>query len=321
MTPLREAPGTFVASRMCMNKYIFLDNWVFPLLRDPDVAAGLISFIWSNGLTVLLTSLSMVELYNPGWQGAKEGEERGAAAAQFLARVPCVIVNPSRVWEMEVAAHLSPLDHLPFELDLADLSPSLRGPTLLRFLRRDELFLDQGKDIRILDLGYKAFKETWLSEIENIIDNACLHGDLKRNKNGDFIDLESTRDIFLFSLDFRHATHLDIDTLIANLKRTRAGIRPGLTSVRLSSLCFWYSYIDIDPSNRPKRQGSDIGDFHQISLLPYCSVFTTDGTMYNTLQRIRDRVVPVNCQVMSKGLLQERLREYVEASRRRRDIG
>ncbi len=298
-----------------MNNYIFLDNWVFSLLRDPDVAAGLTSFIRSNGLTVLLTSLSMVELYNPGWQGAQEGGERGALAVQFLADVPCVIVNTSKVWEMEVSAHLRPLKDLPFELNLADLPTDLRGPTLLRFLRRDDLFLRQGKDIHVWSLEYEEFKKGWLSDVEAIIENACLQGDLKRDKTGKFMDLESAKEIFLFTLDFRHAKHLNIDALIADLQRTRADICPGLTSVRLSSLCFWYSYIDIDQANQPKRRGSDIGDFQQISLLPYCSVFTVDGTMRKTLQRIRD--CPVNCEVLSKALLEERVRgaEEIPAER------
>jgi hypothetical protein len=181
--------------------------------------------------------------------------------------------------------------------------------------------LKQGKDIRIWSLEYEEAKKSWLSDVENIIENACRQGNLKRDKADKFKDLESTREVFPFSLDFRHAKHLNIDTLIADLQRTRAGIRPGLTSVRLSSLCFWYSYIDIDKANQPKRRGSDIGDFQQISLLPYCSVFTTDGTMCKTLQRVRDRVAPVNCQVLSKALLEERVREYVEASRRRGNVG
>ena len=66
-----------------MNSYIFLDNWVFSLLRDPEIAAGLASFIRSNGLTVLNTSLSMVELYNPGWERAQEEKERGSIAARL----------------------------------------------------------------------------------------------------------------------------------------------------------------------------------------------------------------------------------------------
>lgn len=292
-----------------MSHYIFLDNWVFSLLRDPEAGACLTAFVRSNGFTVLLTSLSMVELYNPGWQRA-ETDERGAAAVRFLASVPCVIVDPLRVWEMEVAAHLSPLQALPLQLDLSDLSDNVREETLLRFLRRDEFFLQRGPDIQAWSLGYEGIKKSWLSDVANIIEKACGRGHLKRDKTGRFTELEDTKEVFLFSLDFRHADGHDVDAILGDvLQRVLAG-RQRLTSVRLSSLCFWYSYVDVDKANRPKLRGSDIGDIYHISLLPYCSTFTTDGTMYRTLQRIRERVVPVNCQVMTKHLLEERLRRY-----------
>jgi hypothetical protein len=295
-----------------MARYIFLDNWIFALLGVPEAEARLTAFVRSNGFTVLLTSLSLVELYNPGWQGAGR-EERGAAAVRFLARVPCVIVNPQRVWKMEAAAHLGKLDSLPLELNLSDLSDDLRESTLLRFLRRDDLFLQQGLDIHAWSLGYEEVKKAWLADVANIIENACSHGDLKRNKAGRFTELEdSSKELFLLSLDLRHADGHDVDAILADvLQRAQAGLRPRLTSVRLSSLCFWYSYVDIDKANQPKRQGSDVGDFYHISLLPYCSTFTTDGTMYRTLQRIRERVVPASCHLMTKAMLEEKIREYV----------
>jgi hypothetical protein len=294
-----------------MSHYIFLDNWVLSLLRDPEVATGLTRFISSNGLTVLLTSLSMVELYNPGWQNAL-GKERGATAVHFLAGVPCVIVNPLRVWEEEIAARLSPLPVLPLELDLYDLPKDHRSATLLGFLRRDERFLQQGKDIQRWSLVYKETKLSWLSDANTIIENACRHGYLKRDKAGKFKDLEETRENFLYSLDFRLADPHDVGTILEDqLRLAQSGRRPDrLTSVRFSSLCFWYSYVDIDPANWPKHQDSDIGDFYHLSLLPYCSVFTADGTMYNMLQRIRERVPPVNCEVMTKRLLEKRIRQY-----------
>ena len=68
-----------------MAKYIFLDTWVFDLLRNPRIEAGLVELIKSEGLTVLITSLSMVELYNPGWQGAGDNERGAVAAASWLA--------------------------------------------------------------------------------------------------------------------------------------------------------------------------------------------------------------------------------------------
>jgi len=293
-----------------MPRYIFLDNWVFSLVRNPKLATGLIAFIRSNGLTVIITSLSMTELYNPGW---KEGgaSERGAAAAKFLARIPCVIVSPVRVWEMEIAANLCPLSALPVELDLAELSEDLRAAALLGFLRRDSLYLQQGKDIQAWSLEYEETKKRWPSSVANIIENACHNDDLRRDKKGRFTDLSSTREVFLLSLDLRLAERAAIDSIIADLvRRKKEGQVNRLTSIRLSSLCFWYSYVEIDKNATPKHGNSDIGDFHQISLLPYCSAFTTDGAMYNMLQRIHEQVVPAKCEVMTKRLLEERIRQY-----------
>lgn len=293
-----------------MSRYIFLDNWVFSLLGRPDAEAQLTAFVRSNGFTALLTSLSLVELYNPGWEGAGP-EERGAAAARFLARIPCVIVDPQKVWELEIAAHLSRLKDLPLELDLCDLSDDLRETVLLRFLRRDGLFLQQGIDIAAWALGYKEAKKSWLANVTVIIENACSQGCLKQDKRGRFIVSEDSKESFLCSLDLRHADRHDTDSILSSiLQRAQAGIRPHLTAVRLNSLCFWYSYVDIDRANRPKHRGSDIGDFYNLSLLPYCSAFTTDGTMYRTLQRIRERVVPVSCQLLTKDLLQQEILQY-----------
>ena len=293
-----------------MPRYLFLDNWVFSLLRDPETGARLTTFVRSNSFTVLLTSLSMVELYNPGWEKA-EADERGAMAVRFLASVPSVIVDPQRVWDMEVAANLSRLEALPLQLDLSDFTANVREEILLRLLRRDEFFLERGLDIQAWSRGYEELKKGWLSEVANIIEKACDRGDLKRDKAGRFTELEDSKDIFLFSLDFRHADGHDVDAILSDmLQRMQVG-RQRLTSVRLSSLCFWYSYVDVDKANRPKLRGSDIGDIYHISLLPYCSAFTTDNTMHRTLQRIRERVVPVNCPVMTKQLLEERLRQHV----------
>ena len=200
-------------------RYVFLDNWVFSLLRDAEAAARLDVFVRSNGFTVLLTSLSMVELYNPGWE--KGGaDERGAATVRFLARVPCVIVNPVRIWEMEAAARLRPLQALPFELDLSNLSAELREETLLRFLRRDQLFLQQGHDIHAWSQNYEEAKKGWLSDVANIIENACRHGPLKRDSTGALTDLEDAKELFLWSLDLRYADPNATDEILEDaLKR------------------------------------------------------------------------------------------------------
>jgi hypothetical protein len=51
-----------------------------------------------------------------------------------------------------------------------------------------------------------------------------------------------------------------------------------------------------------KRQGSDISDFYQMSLIPYCSVFITDNTMYRLIQRVNNDVSFV-CTILNQQLL------------------
>lgn len=194
---------------------------------------------------------------------------------------------------------------------MADLPENQREATLLRFLRRDELFLRQGHDIEVWSLEYMEAKRTWLVDVEKIIENACVNGYLKRDESGRFSDLAETKEFFLFSLDLRNADPSAVDAILKEMLRRKNGGNPShLTSVRLSSLCYWYHYVDVDRANQPKRSGSDLGDFYHISLLPYCAAFTSDGTMYRTLNRIRESVVPVSCKLMTKLLLEECLQQY-----------
>jgi hypothetical protein len=214
-----------------MRKYIFLDNWVYSLLRDAETTHRLAEFVSVNDYTVPLTSLSMVELYNPRWESAGD-KDRVYKAVHFLSQVPCVIVNPRKVYDAEITSYLSPLQVLPVELDLHDLPDELRASTLLRFFRRDELFLKQGIDIQSWSDNYKQIKKDWLTDVENIIEQACKDGNLKRDKNARFVELKDYKEQFLFSLDFRHADSKDVDAVLVKLvERAKAGQPTHLTAV------------------------------------------------------------------------------------------
>jgi len=207
-----------------------------------------------------------------------------------------------------VTQRVSPL---PIELDLENISDKLRSLTLLSFLKGDNLFVQQGKNIEQWREQYEKTKATWFIDVENIIEHACQTGYLKRDKKGKFIELQQLKEKFLLSLDFRMAETSEIDTLLAKLvERAKNGEATRLTAIRLSSLCFWYSYINIDQANKMKRNGSDIGDFYHISLLPYCSAFTTDGSMHRMLKRINEPVMPANCEVITRQKLDKILSKY-----------
>lgn len=293
-----------------MPKYIFLDNWVYSRLTDAENERRLSAFINHKGYTILITTLSFVELYNPNWEKAGE-KDRMNRAAHFLSKHPSVIISPEKVWQAETKSYPNPLSLLPIDLDLQNISNQLRAPTLLSFLKGDDLFIKQGKSIELWQAEYEQIKGTWLNTVGNIIEQACQSNNLKKDENGRFIELQKYKEQFLLSLDFRIADPNDIDSLLKILiEKSKKGEKFRLTAVRLSSLYFWYSYIYIDQANKMKHNGSDIGDFYHISLLPYCSAFTTDGSMYRMLKRIVEPIVPTGCEVITPYKLDKILSRY-----------
>jgi hypothetical protein len=140
-----------------MSKYIFLDNWVYSLLTDTENERRLSAFLSHQGYTILTTSLSFVELYNPNWEQAGE-KDRMNRTAKFLSRNPSVIVDPQKVWEAEFKTYPNPLSLLPIELDLENISDKLRSLTLLAFLKGDNLFVQQGKNIEHGENGMRIQK-------------------------------------------------------------------------------------------------------------------------------------------------------------------
>lgn len=288
-----------------MARYIFIDNWVLGSLAESGFQDALVRYINDNGYVVALTTLSLTELYNPGWRDST-GTDRTVHAVNFFSQVPCVVVNPRLVWEAEVGNNLDPVTEPPVLLELESVDPSWRKEALVRLLRADDLYTSQGHDIRRWDENYKELKSAWLAEAERIIAEACTSGNLERNEKGKLVQLAAHKELFLFSLDFRHAPAERFSSILNHQVGKRQQGRPvALSSVRLSSLLFWYLYVDIDPANKVRHQGSDIGDVFHLSLLPYCAVFTADKSMHRLLERIKEPVAPLQCQVLTKPRLRD----------------
>lgn len=275
-----------------MPSYIFLDNWVLSDFTGEDWKDRLSKFIHRNNFTILINGLSATELYNPGWKQAG-GSDRTSRVAKFLSQHPCAVVNPEKVFRAEFENYPEKLAYAPVELNLDDLPNTHKGHALLSVFRGDKFLLENGIDIKKWVEGYRNLKGTWLKDAGSIIEHACETGTLKRNDSGQFIDLAKSKDKFLNSLDMRLLSLFSAEerealgTKIINLL---LGGTEELPAVRFSSLCFWYAYMDTDKAYPMKRKGSDIGDFFQMSLVPYCSAFTADKTMYRLLARVMSEV-------------------------------
>lgn len=291
-----------------MRKYIFLDNWVLSKLTGAGVRHRLITFLKSNDYTGLITSLLMTELYNPGWETTAK-EDRAVKAVDFLSEIRCVIVDPDKVFRAEIDRYPDPLKTMPVELDLQEIPDDQRAQILLQFMRRDISFLNQGKDIEGWCKNYKKLKGEWLNTTKSIIDHARNEGILKQNKKGKFIDLEKSKELFLLTLDLRHIHSVaEKDALLTKIiAQKSSGNWFDLLAIRVTSLCIWYSYIDIDPSNIPPYKPSDIGDYYHIGLIPYCSAFTIDNPMQKLLQRFREQHWLRDCVIFSEANLRTHL--------------
>ena len=297
--------------RYSMTNYLFLDNWVLSNYTKGEKLHSLSKFIQDNNYTIAIDSLSFVELYNPNWEAAGE-DDRGIRAVNLLAQHPLVIVDPSRIWILELESFPSKVETLPTELNLDQLPFYHRAKTLLMFLRRDNIFVEMGKDITTWSANYDRLKREWPDNVNAIIDHALTIGYLKK-ENGVFINLSNLKEKFLRSLDARHLAeyfdnHNDHNLKIA-MSDMAAGASNNLLSIRASSLYFWFSYIDIDKSFLPKRKGSDIGDYYQLSLLPYCTMFTTDITMSRLAQRVI-REMNLASRVADYKMFQDEINKY-----------
>lgn len=289
---------------MSQANYIFLDNWVLSNYTLAERIHLLSAFLNRNRLTILFDSLSLVELYNPKGRPG----DRVSRAARFLEEHDCVIVDPEKVFRAELMQFPEPLRQLPVELDLKEIAPH-KGTVLESILRRDAFFLRQRKDIAEWAAGYQELKDDWLSDVDRIIAHACAEGVLHRDRHGKLVDLESSKEKFLCYLDRRHFLHLSREenvALGANLIHLFLGETKQLPAIRLTSLCFWYAYIETDKAFPMKRNGSDIGDFYQISMLAYCAAFTADKTMCRLLSRLQDEI-PHTCKILNRQDLEKEI--------------
>jgi hypothetical protein len=267
-----------------MHKYLFLDNWVLSDYTKNGRQEALSAYVNANEFTVVVNSLLLVEMFNPCWEGSV-CDDRVSRAVRLLSKHHCVVLHPHAVIRAEIEAYPNRLEQLPADLDLDDIPAEHRATTLLRFLRGDDLFLRQGKDIGQWAMHYRDAKSTWLRDVDRIVEDGRRNGLLRLGVGARVLGKESHKEEFLRTLDRRHFEPEQIRSRGADIITLFLHGTANLPAVRFNSLCFWYAYIDVDKRHPLKKQGSDLGDLYQMSLIPYCSAFTIDGHMARVARR------------------------------------
>lgn len=285
-----------------MNNYIFLDNWVLSDFTKPDKKQYLSNYLRKNNFTILIDTLSFVELYNPGWENAQEND-RTTRAIDLICQHPTIIVDPVKVFRAEIINYPHSVSNLPIELDLEVMNIEHRRLSLKLFLHSDTLFIDQGKDIKVWAENYCHIKLEWVNDINKIIREAIQSGVLTCDKTGHFTQLETEKENFLKTLDRRHFSHFNTEerkNLGTKIVELLLGETSKLPAIRFTSLCFWYAYIQTDKAHIIPREPSDIGDFYQMSMIPYCTAFTTDNKMQWLCKRIMNERNQNFCTIINK---------------------
>jgi hypothetical protein len=294
-----------------MAKYIFLDNWVLSRLTDVAFANRLSRFIRKRGHTVLITRELMAELYNPGWKEAGN-RDRGFVTASFLGAHPSVIVHPIKVFQSEYRHFPKNINIIPVELDLIAIKDELRSEALLKVLRRDPLLLQQEIDIQKWSNDLRTDKDSWLDKANQIVEHGLQNGILKQNEKGRFIVGDEEKEVALTSLDLRIFDNSDTQSFLdnASMRKEKTGKLPHLRGTRIVSLCYWYTFIEIDKANKLKQQGSDIVDHYHLGLIPYCSAFTVDSNMYRLLERVAQDIDISRCDLYTPRTLDNAIASY-----------
>ncbi len=259
----------------------------------------------SNDLVVVLNSLSLTELYNPNWQDG----DRAEIAVEFYSILPCVIVDPAKVKQEEVDNNLNKLEKLPIAMDLRNVEKSERKLLLLDALRGGDLAIEQGINIPEWDKSYQKEKSEWLGNVNKIIANAIKNGTLKKGKKPRKKKDPVEKETFLLSLDMREVISSKFD-LVFKYRLAKRNCTDPNSGVRFTSLLFWHLYIDEDPSNKIKHGGSDIGDIHQMSLIPYCDIFTLDKAMFRLVSKVKGDCNPLNCRILTKNTLETEIHSF-----------
>jgi hypothetical protein len=297
------------------SEYIVLDTWVLSKYTHGPIANNLSALINENGLIILADTFALIELYSPHWYSPMFiGRTR--YASEFLVDHPSKLVSPQEVLLAEVRSFPSPLPGIPNAFDLESVHWSARDFLLRGLFRRDKVLLHLGMDLHAWSKDYRTSKARWPTTVQTIIEHAASAGLLAKRSDGCIDALSSHKEEFLRYLDrrflkielHRRADPQELLHLSENVANLTYGATSLLPGVRLTSLAFWYAYVEIDKAFPMPRRGSDLADIYRIALLPYSRYFTADSAMERIIRRALVDL-PQSTEVIGPSRLKEMLDE------------
>lgn len=267
-----------------MRDYIFIDTFALSQLTN-DCYDDLLGFLKRNNYQIIITSMELVELYNPN----PTGEDRIYKISRLLTEIPFVISDQKRVMDFEEFNYPDSLLELPIEFSSEKAFVSLKKEEKWELLYR--LFSvglsEYQVNLKQWVEKYNSEKALWINEVHKIMKNASESG---------IID---SKDNFVQSLDLRLCDNfVKIKVLMDNggdmqqmdkvylnklAKILDCQDTWRMKGIHFSSLIFWYDYIIA----KKNILSSDIADIYYSPVFPYCDVVIVDNSRYDCYLKIQ----------------------------------
>ncbi len=242
------------------NKPLFLDSFVFiHIAEDNQLATDIMSYIKSNKYTLVIGVMNLIELYK--WKKCWE------KVSEFISCVPfCIAQNPELIVATEVSKY-------PNNIEL---------PT--NFCSLDHSF-SQSELKKAIEVNIRTkisfFENKYRSYYNDVFEDIIKKwSSFPPEENGKYSSFQ--RFLFLQTsvLNMLLPDHSEfLNRQIANSKEIKIEC---FKSIYIQALAIFLEYY-VQGKDGKK---SDVGDFFQLSILPYVSLAVVDNERYDLIQKI-----------------------------------
>jgi len=245
------------------NKYLFLDSFVFiRIAEDAHLASEVRDYILANNYTLVVGVMNLIEVYK--WKKYWE------PVLDLISSVPfCIAENPERITTSEVSKYPNRID-LPTGFCSSEYSFSVDD-------FKKAIVVNLRKKISAFERNYRSYYQDIWKAILNNRKSFPPENDNKYSPSQRWLFLQTN------VLKWLYPDHKKfLEQQIAQSKEIAI---ESFKSVYLQMLAIFLEYYVQHKDGKP----SDMGDFYQLSLLPYVDLAVLDNERYNLIQRINQQ--------------------------------
>lgn len=244
-------------------KYLFLDSFVFiRIAEDTNLAREVRDYVLASNYTLVVGVMNLIEVYK--WKKYWE------PIADFISSVPfCIAENPEQIAAFEVSKYPNIIE-LPVGFCSSEFSFS-------QAQLKNAIEINLHQKMSTFESHYRSYyQDVW----EAILNN---RSSFPPEKDGKYSPIQ--RGLFLQTnvLKWLYPDHNKF--LEQESSQSKEIKIENFKSVYIQMLAIFLEYYVQKKDGHP----SDVGDFYQLSVVPYVGLPVLDNERYNLIQRINQQ--------------------------------